>query len=274
MKRQDRQRLTSFPEEFPASRFPWLESKKEKGTVVTYGLKCSGLSESLGRLGSSLKTYLASCGLPGKQFVRTWSARDILSPYLILKLRLSARGTGGNGSCLWATPNTMDHLPQRSQEALRRQAEGARKGRSLPANLREQVDPETMRAWKEPEIWRTPVAADAASRAFYHNSRGEPNLSGQARLWPTPTAQDHKRRGPNSRQQGLPEKVRETMYPTPTTGAGPCGGTGSHNQLKKLAKEGLITEEERRSASQGNGGQLNPDWVEWLMGFPIGWTEV
>ena len=24
----------------------------------------------------------------------------------------------------------------------------------------------------------------------------------------------------------------------------------------------------------GNGGQLNPDWVEWLMGFPPGWTEV
>ena len=20
-------------------------------------------------------------------------------------------------------------------------------------------------------------------------------------------------------------------------------------------------------------GKLNPDWVEWLMGFPIGWTE-
>ena len=20
------------------------------------------------------------------------------------------------------------------------------------------------------------------------------------------------------------------------------------------------------------GGQLNPDWVEWLMGWPIGWT--
>ncbi len=22
------------------------------------------------------------------------------------------------------------------------------------------------------------------------------------------------------------------------------------------------------------GGQLNPDWVEWMMGFPVGWTEV
>jgi hypothetical protein len=23
-----------------------------------------------------------------------------------------------------------------------------------------------------------------------------------------------------------------------------------------------------------NGGQLNPQWVEWLMGYPIGWTEL
>lgn len=22
------------------------------------------------------------------------------------------------------------------------------------------------------------------------------------------------------------------------------------------------------------GGKLNPTWVEWLMGFPLGWTDV
>ena len=22
------------------------------------------------------------------------------------------------------------------------------------------------------------------------------------------------------------------------------------------------------------GGQLNPDWVEWLMGWPVGWTDL
>ena len=126
------------------------------------------------------------------------------------------------------------------------------------------------------------------------------------RLLPTVTAQDYKHRGPNSRQQGLPEYVRMwptpkasdykgsgpagtksavhdlkkhnlkgvvMFYPTPTTGAGLCGGTGNFQQLKDLEARGQITEEERRSMAAGNGGQLNPDWVEWLMGFPPGWTE-
>jgi len=26
--------------------------------------------------------------------------------------------------------------------------------------------------------------------------------------------------------------------------------------------------------SAATGGQLNPPWVEWLMGFPIGWTDL
>ena len=26
--------------------------------------------------------------------------------------------------------------------------------------------------------------------------------------------------------------------------------------------------------SETTGGQLSPDWVEWLMGWPIGWTSM
>lgn len=29
-----------------------------------------------------------------------------------------------------------------------------------------------------------------------------------------------------------------------------------------------------RNLNDQIGGQLNPTWVEWLMGFPIGWTEL
>lgn len=34
-----------------------------------------------------------------------------------------------------------------------------------------------------------------------------------------------------------------------------------------------LAAEERRSMAAGNGGQLNPEWVEAMMGFPPGWTE-
>src|SRR5690606_21247600 len=80
--------------------------------TVTYGRKCSGLSEKLSRLGYLVRTYLESCPLPGKQFVRTWSVRDTLSPYLILKLRLSERRTDVTGCSLWRmwpTPTARDY---------------------------------------------------------------------------------------------------------------------------------------------------------------------
>ena len=63
-----------------------------------------------------------------------------------------------------------------------------------------------------------------------------------------------------------------SLYPTPTTGAGLCGGTGNYQQLKALEAKGTISTEERKSMAAGNGGQLNPAWAEALMGFPIGWT--
>ena len=40
-----------------------------------------------------------------------------------------------------------------------------------------------------------------------------------------------------------------------------------------MMESGEITDEERRSMSAGNGGQLNPTFVEWLMGYPRDWTE-
>jgi DNA (cytosine-5)-methyltransferase 1 len=34
------------------------------------------------------------------------------------------------------------------------------------------------------------------------------------------------------------------------------------------------TIEEARQMGAGNGGKLNPTWVEWLMGWPLGWTDL
>jgi hypothetical protein len=40
-----------------------------------------------------------------------------------------------------------------------------------------------------------------------------------------------------------------------------------------MANRGLITEEERRQLSQGNGGKTNPELLEWLMGYERKFTE-
>lgn len=87
-------------------------------------------------------------------------------------------------------------------------------------------------------------------------------------LWPTPTARDCK--GANSLQhltrQGhkknhtgqLANAVR--LYPTPK--AQNCRGNGERHGEGGPSLDVVV------------GGQLSPMWVEWLMGFPIGWTEL
>ena len=136
-------------------------------------------------------------------------------------------------------------------------------------------------------IWRSTrcfltwkPSATPGGRSLFLLRPSTPRTGGtDAPSWPTPTAADTYTGRMKSTQQkaGSMHSVNLAaainMWPTPTTGAGLCGGSGNYQQLKDLEARGQITEEERRSMAAGNGGQLNPDWVEWLMGFPPGWTE-
>ena len=91
-------------------------------------------------------------------------------------------------------------------------------------------------------------------------------------LWPTPVHSEARqglqirREGKKGTQTSLSTAV--LTWPTPRT-KGMCGGTGSWDLLNKNT-----TVEEARLMGAGNGGQLNPPWVEWLMGWPVGWTDL
>jgi hypothetical protein len=74
----------------------------------------------------------------------------------------------------------------------------------------------------------------------------------------------------NSHSIGLADLVQ--MWPTMTANA--MGSTGHRKLLDKHVISGQITLDEKRQMSAGNGGKLNPTWVEWLMGFPLGWTDL
>jgi hypothetical protein len=96
------------------------------------------------------------------------------------------------------------------------------------------------------------------------------NAKRKEKLWATPTANDAKNSltGSQAGRGTLTAQIVESLWPTPRT-AGMCGGTGNWEQLKKMCS-GI---EEARKMGAGNGGQLNPDWVETLMGYPLGWTD-
>ena len=242
MQKQDFEQSQYYQEDFLASHSVQPGSEEARTMTVTSGRKCCELYRKSGPLGSLVRMLLESSAWRSTRCYLTWKASATPAKRLLFRLVPSTPRTEGTGSQLWATPNTMDHLPQRSPESLKRQAETSRKGRTRPANLREQVCVETVK------------------------------------MWPTPTARDCK--GANSMEHlstgnHIAQLANTVMlFPTPTTGAGMCGGTGNYQQLKTLEQNGVISEEERRSMAAGNGGQLNPTWVEAMMGFPAGWTEL
>jgi len=75
-------------------------------------------------------------------------------------------------------------------------------------------------------------------------------------FWPTARSRDWKgqtQRGQHAPMDGLPNAV--AMYPTPDAGAAKGRGASSAESRTRL------------------GGSLNPTWVEWLQGYPLGWTD-
>ena len=117
---------------------------------------------------------------------------------------------------------------------------------------------------KLPKMWPTPTVDDAS------NVNPKPNrfrglVAAVNETWPTPTASDWKSRGPNSKQQGLPEvmKTRENLWPTPTTVDTFTPKSRGNPTLGDAAR-----------TADSSTGKLNPTWVEWLMGFPLGWTDL
>jgi hypothetical protein len=139
----------------------------------------------------------------------------------------------------------------------------------------------------------TPVSSDATSGAvigkndtFYTTSTGMPrkvNQNGKdgsvglgrlVQMWPTPMSSEHKanRQTRENHQNGLTQAVLQAetkMLPTP------CNRDykGAVKSGKRITKSGK-TQNYGEQLPNVIGGQLNPTWVEWLMGWPLGWTDL
>jgi hypothetical protein len=76
-------------------------------------------------------------------------------------------------------------------------------------------------------------------------------------------------------QKDLRHVIERGMWPTPRASKGEHG-TYKRTPSQEAGTHGLYLQSEVCEAEVEEGrtrGQLNPTWVEWLMGFPLGHTE-
>ena len=131
--------------------------------------------------------------------------------------------------------------------------------------------------------WQAPVADDQVDRLRGKiNSRGEPKLSAQAIQWPTPAAQNWKGSSPasvtradgKSRMDILHYRA-EQGFIRPVPVIGKAGRRSSpHAPISRplwaylIASHGRVAC--RRILKARERRRLNPLFVGWLMGWPIG----
>jgi hypothetical protein len=132
------------------------------------------------------------------------------------------------------------------------------------------------------------LSKSGVSRTEYSQMAYRASKSKKEKIWPTPCTRDYKginapegltRKDGKSRMDQLPNAVAyggtqiQQTYPTPTC---MMGAMFAESNWEKRNSPSLASHVKYISPTtteqKKNSAQLNPSWVEWLMGWPIGWT--
>ena len=146
------------------------EAKKTLATSIRTSKELLNKSDPLGQF---TKMFMDTSQWDLTRFSFKW--KPIITQrgrlcFRLVQSELYTKGTEcGSSVETWATPNTMDHLPPRSEEATKKLQNGHRKGRKRPSNLREQVDPNTIKLYPTPRA--SDVEGGMASNVEINNGR-------------------------------------------------------------------------------------------------------
>jgi len=90
------------------------------------------------------------------------------------------------------------------------------------------------------------------------------------RIWPTPTAHMSKEtNAPSEHNRNTPTLTAQVNWPTPRSCSAMAATlTDQGDRFPNL--ETVMAHSDPTTV----GGKLNPMWVEWLMGWPLGWTDL
>ncbi len=210
-------------------------SEEARQMTVTSGRNIAGLLASADPIGCLLKMCLVSEQPYSTRCYLTWMIWDTPQGHLLFRLAPSMPRIGAKEYSLLHTPTAQ---PFGSNEMMRKRG---------------------MDLIQEALMFPTPKVA----RGGYQNSHGKKayTLAGMAEtgMWPTPRNNS----GPSIDKKHLSLDGAVQLWATPSARDWKSG---------KASQETM--ERNSRPLSEQIGGQLNPRWVEWLMGFPDGWTDL
>lgn len=203
------------------------------------GQRCSGLLPKQGRLSLWLKTCLESSAWRSTVCYLTWKVKATKSGRWFFQLAPSMPRIVGIESGLLPTMRsglTGNITPSRANDRFN----------NLESVLARRMFP-TPRSSPNENRQTKPTPSQLAGK---HGM----NLATVVNLLPTPVSRDWKS-GKRRKHKGLASRPLNevVLLPTPTA-----------NRRSGLQSHGVNAVE----------GSLNPAWVEWMMGYPEGWTDI
>ena len=243
---------TSSAVESPVSRSVSRVEKKERKTTDTSGRTCLKLLNRKNPLMQLSKMLVASSTWHSTLCVLTWKPKVTPHNRLLFQLAVSKHPIeeieSGSSERMWATPQAMDGMRGDQKPRERSQlSEKAKAGGCV--NLREQVH----------QMWPTPRVSDTEGGVVKNVELKDGNFS---------------RTNKKGVRWGVKLKDAVShveMLPTPRAseykGCGPVGSK-SHAHMEKKNYLCAVTKDPDMPT-----GSLNPDWVEWLMGYGQGYTD-
>lgn len=188
-------------------------------------------------------------------------------------------------SSLWPTPRATSRMAY-AEKPTKSQIEGTH-GWNLNAAVTDSLSPDPHRLWPTPDAsirgarknqnGHQVTLQDAVS-AQTPEARAKMGFPEPDPIWPTPRAnkvhpvitEENREKLANRNKSNLEEVVAGRMWPTPRASEyKDCGPVGSKSHTHMKDRRYLC------ALAKGQGkvyGQLNPTWVEWLMGYPTEWT--
>lgn len=256
-----REWLISLQQDFHANHLVLPENEKESKTKEISGLKL-GIPFALYDPDScSLKTSQISLiqDTSIKSSV-TFPKSGIMLNGRCWALMMWEQGTKGKDCGYWPTPRAGNPGSRPNQKGGKILAEEAKR-------------------------WPTPIQGDAhlsstPEVAQKRLDEGKITLSRKVQQWPTPRNRMTGSVIPcrsTDKFNNLESVMARRTFPTPNSADCKIAGPKEHSGriVKGIPAQKMLRAE---ATKNHNGirikGQLNPDWVEWLMGWPVGWTSL